>query len=179
MAVIHDVHPVKPVCAVTFAPEINRDDIAQRLVALMGPIDDQSPVFPFDFTAYYHSEMGVGLSKVFIGFGRCMHPLHLSALKVATQTLERLWMTAGCRKVNLDPAYIGLSKLVVASVKEHAHRLYIGEGVYADLQLQYRQGCFHPLPWTFADYQTPLALTFFKDNRDQLAYRLRHEIDQL
>lgn len=179
MAVIHDVQPVKPVCAVTFAPKINYDDVVQRLIPLLGAVDDQSSVFAFDFTDYYLREMGAGLSKVFVGFNPLVRPIQLSAFKRATQILERQWMTAGCRKVNLDPAYIGLSKLVVASVKDHAHRLYIGEGVYADLQLQYRQGCFHPLPWTFADYQTPLALTFFKDNRDQLAYRLRHEIDQL
>jgi len=34
--------------------------------------------------------------------------------------------------VNIDPGYISLGKLVLASTKDHAHRLYLGEGVYGE-----------------------------------------------
>ena len=36
------------------------------------------------------------------------------------------------RRVNLDAGYLCLAKLVLASTKDHAHRIYLRDGIYAE-----------------------------------------------
>ncbi len=66
------------------------------------------------------------------------------------------------RRVNLDPGYLIASKLVLATTKDFAHRIYLGQGIYGEVTLNYRRGQgWQPHPWTYADYRSPLALEFF------------------
>lgn len=179
MALIHVVQPVRPLCALTWAPDVDPEAVIDRLEPLLGPVDARSLIYAFDFTRYYEGEMGPDLRKGFVASASLIHPGALAALKNATNGLERQWVKDGRRRVNLDPGYVALSKLVVASAKDFAHRIYIGQGIYADLQLQFRQGRFWPHPWTFPDYQSEEALAFFKSIRDELYHRTQHEANQL
>jgi hypothetical protein len=56
-------------------------------------------------------------------------------------------------------------QLILATRKDRAHRIYLGDGVYADLHLRYQGGCFRPLDWTYPDYRAPAVLTFFSQAR--------------
>jgi hypothetical protein len=56
------------------------------------------------------------------------------------------------RLLNLDPGYISLGKLVLATTKDYSHRLYLGQGIYGEVTLYYRHGAFHPWEWTYPDY---------------------------
>ena len=179
MAHVHAVQFVRPVCALTWTPEIAIDEVVARLETVLGPVDARSAVYAFDFTRFYEGEMGSSLSKCFAASARLIHPGALAGLKNATNGLERQWMADGLRRVNLDPGYVAPSKLVVASAKDFSHRIYVGQGIYADLQLQFRQGRFWPHPWTFPDYRTEEALAFFKTVRDELYHRIKHEANQL
>ena len=44
--------------------------------------------------------------------------------------------------------------MVLASFKGRENKIYVGEGVWADLTLYYQGGRYHPLPWTFPDFRT-------------------------
>jgi len=41
---------------------------------------------------------------------------------------------------------------VLATTKDNAHRIYLGQGIYAEVTLIYRGRRFCPLPWTYPDY---------------------------
>ena len=72
------------------------------------------------------------------------------------------------RTVNIDPGYITLSKLVLASTKDYSHRIYIGKGIYAETTLRFIHGSFKPIDTTYPDYRTQLAIDFFNRTRDFL-----------
>ena len=57
---------------------------------------------------------------------------------------------------------------MLASTKESSHRVYLGRGIWAEVELLWRAGAFEPLPWTYADYRTPEALGFFGKAREAL-----------
>ena len=168
MAIIRDVLPVKPVCAVTFAPNTVLSEVIEKLEELLGPVEDRTEVFKFSFTGYYSNEMGQDLKKIFMSFKELVHPSRLAELKNASNVLEKTWQSGDNRSVNIDPGYVTAAKLVVASAKDFAHRIFIGDGIYADLQLQYRDNKFRTQHWTFPDYQTETALLFFKNVRQRL-----------
>jgi len=162
VAEIRRVGPVKLLCAVTFAQNIDLHSVEERLTGLYGLIDDRSDEFEFSYTDYYEREMGKNLKKIFLSFKKLINPGDLSGIKITTNEIEKEFSEGQNRRVNLDPAYLTGSKLVVASAKNFAHRIYIGEGIYGDLQLQYRHNEFWPHPWTFPDYKTDLAINFLK-----------------
>jgi hypothetical protein len=158
--------PVKPVCAVTFTADIRLNDVMLEIEAITGETDLRGDIFDFNFTEYYSDEMGQDLRKIFIGFHRLMDPADLVDLKIRTNALEGNWKEEGRRRVNLDPGYVTGAKLILASTKDFAHRIFLGRGIYGDVQLQYRHGKWRPEAWTFPDYRTETALAFFEKARD-------------
>jgi hypothetical protein len=164
---VHEPKLVKLICAVTFAEGEDLDKVLSRLAETFGAVDLQSPVFNFDFTTYYCSEMGERLKKCYVSFQGSIDPGTLAGIKRKANALEDRWRVGGKRRVNLDPGYVAGGKVVLASTKDYAHRIYIGEGMYGDNQLRFMQGRFLPSVWTYPDYQTDLAFSFFKKVRKQ------------
>ena len=76
------------------------------------------------------------------------------------------------RPINLDPGYVDSPKLVLASMKNFAHRVYLGSGVYAEVTLLHRRGRWTPLEWTFPDYASGRYWPFL----DQVRRRLREQL---
>jgi hypothetical protein len=167
LAEIHAPLRVKPLCSILFTPDIAVDSVVQRLQLTIGSTDEESPVFDFCFTRYYEDEMGAGLRKLFVSFQDLILPDELPDLKLRTRSLETDWCVEGKRRVNLDPGYISNAKLVLASTKDFAHRLYLGRGVYGDVQLRYMHGQFVCSDWTYPDYRTDLAFRFFQSMRNR------------
>jgi hypothetical protein len=165
VSAIREVLKVKPVCGVMFQPQIDLVRIVQELQFVMGSVDQQSGVFDFSFSDYYEDEMGLGLKKVFLSFHSLVDPGNLPMIKLETNEIETRWSEAGKRRVNLDPGYITGSKLVLASTKDFAHRVFIGDGIYGDVQLRYIHNRFRANEWTYPDYQIGLALSFFEGIR--------------
>lgn len=77
----------------------------------------------------------------------------------------------GKRRVNIDPGYLDSSKLVLASRKDYAHRIYLNKGVYGEVTLFYRQKTFTPWECTYPDYRSPPYLAAF--NRIRELYRIQ------
>jgi hypothetical protein len=141
----------------------------QRCAECWGPIALESPLYAFDETDYYASTMGRGLWKQFI----LTEPLVDVAMLADWKTQSNAWESeyAGLqrheerRPLNLDPGYLTLSKLVLASTKNHAHRIYLRGGIFAELTLQYRHRHWQPLPWTYPDYRRDDFHRFFDQVR--------------
>jgi hypothetical protein len=133
------------------------DAAENNLEKEFGPINLASEVFPFNTTDHYAKEMGSDIKRKFVSFERLIEPDGLAAIKVATNRMEEAFGVAYpsvSRPINLDPGYIGGGKLVLATTKDYAHRIYLGEGIYAEVTLRYMGGRFVPLPWTYPDYKT-------------------------
>ncbi len=148
-------------------------DWAQRTaVEAFGPIALASEPFAFVETDYYQASMGTNLKKQFLVFRQPLDPSRLIDIKRLTNRWEIECAEASDhpepRPLNLDPGYLSLAKLVLASTKDHAHRIYLGEGIYAEVTLQYRGGQWCCLDWTFPDYQRKDYQAFFSAGRQVL-----------
>jgi hypothetical protein len=133
-------------------------DLEAALTELFGSPVLRSESWAFDATRYYEQEMGTGLERMFLAHAPRPAP-DLAAAKLATHALESRWSAAGARRVNLDPGYVGLGGLFLASCKPGPHRVHLSHGVYAELTLWYRHG-WTALPWTFPDFRGPLYRPF-------------------
>lgn len=165
--------PVKLLCGLLS----NDRDLLQRAQQLLrkrfGPVDLESDTWPFDQTDYYEAEMGAGLERRFVCFEQPTTPDALPDIKIETNALEQQ-IADDCllpdiaRPVNIDPGYIDLSKLVLASTKDSSHRVYLGRGIYAEVTLRYNHGQWVEHPWTYPDYRSPAYHTYFSEVREQL-----------
>lgn len=146
-----------------------------RLCAEFGPVIATCDIFHFDFTEFYKPEMGSGLLRTYAVFGRSMTEDCLREMKSVTAGCERgfLYPESERRMINLDPGLLTIDHLVLASHKNAAHRVYIGGGVFVELELMYINGGFEPLPWTYPDYRTKAARVFFEKTRAGLLGRLK------
>jgi Domain of unknown function (DUF4416) len=174
MGVVQYPAQVKLFCGLLVAPAVSQSDVEDVLQQHFGTIILRSQAFPFLQTSYYTREMGEGLTRLFLAFAPLISIPELVAVKHATNRLEGRW-SAGPdqRRVNLDPGYLDLGKVVLATTKNHAHRLYISAGIYAEVTLRYRQKTFQAWEWTYPDYQLPSAVSFFNQLRDLYKAQLR------
>lgn len=129
---------------------------------------------PFDFTEtdYYATTMGSDLKKQFVAFESLIDPGTLSDIKRQTNAWEAEIAAQGRhpepRPLNLDPGYITPAKLVLASTKDHAHRIYLRDGIYAEVTLSYRARHWQPQAWTYPDYRREDYQQFFTACRNRL-----------
>ncbi len=122
---------------------------------LIGEIDFVSEEYDFSETDYYSREMGENLKRVFISFEELKPPDYLPTLKLKCVEIEdTLSLSDGRRTVNIDPGYIDFHKVVLSSCKYGSGKIYLSDGVYADIVLIYRDRRFIPLPWTFPDFRS-------------------------
>lgn len=141
----------------------------QSLSESFGAPDYQSGCLPFSQSTYYDAELGTPLLRQFLSFPDPFPPDRLVEAKLLTNSLELQGSAEGRRRFNLDPGYVTLAKLVLATTKDQAHRLYLGRGIYAEVTLRFRRGGFEPWPWTYPDYRTPEYLAIFNHLRALLA----------
>lgn len=165
--------PVKPVASVFTADEKLFGEVEAVLSARMGKPDYVSRPLVFDQTDYYAKEMGTGLVRRVYGFPRLIDQGELATLKRWTVELEDRWRVKGRRRVNIDPGYVSLAKLVLATTKDNVHRIYLGEGVFAEVTLLFRNGSFHPWPWTYPDYASREYREIFEQIREIYREQLR------
>lgn len=146
---------------------------AQALAEEFGPPHLGSAVWPFDQTDYYRQEIGANPLRAFLAWPEPFATATLADRKLITNRMEiDLAGKIGGplpRPINLDPGYLTLAKLVLASAKNFAHRIHLRDGIYAETTLLYGQGEFRPLAWTFPDYREKRYHGFFLDLRNGIA----------
>jgi len=138
-----------------------------------GPVDWESPPLFFDRTRYYEKEMGWPLHRRFVSFEQLIPPDDLVKIKLETNQLEEQHIFEGKRLVNIDPGYIGLERLVLATGKNYVHRIYLGKGIYGDLTLVFKKGTFRALEWTYRDYADPEMIEMFNQIRKRYTEQLK------
>jgi hypothetical protein len=147
----------------------------ERCAEFHGPIALVSTPFNFTETDYYSATMGTNLQKQFLAFERLVDPATLAEIKRQTNDWELEYAALDrhleTRPINLDPGYITAAKLVLASTKDHAHRIYLREGIYAEVTLAYRQRRWQALEWTYPDYRREDYQEFFTLCRESLLNR--------
>lgn len=149
------------------------EDVLARLEELFGPVDWKSPPVFFDRTRYYEREMGWPLHRRFVSFRALVRPDDLPDIKEKTNHIEERHLLDKGREVNIDPGYICLERLVLATGKNYTHRIYLSKGIYADLTLIFNRGTFRPLEWTYRDYADPETITWFNDVRERYKRQIR------
>ncbi len=164
--------PVKLFAGVLTARPADLSGLRGSLEERLGPIDSESRLLDFDYTDYYEPEMGPGLVRQFWGFTRLDGAEALVDTKLFTNALEQACCVAGKRTVNIDPGYLAPARLVLASTKDFAHRLYLGRGIYGEVTLLYQKGGFRPLPWTYPDYRSQEYQEFFRQLRREYIRQL-------
>ncbi|MFQ5836184.1 MAG: DUF4416 family protein, partial [bacterium] len=113
--------------------------------------------------------MGSNLKRKFISFQALIDPAEIREIKLFTNQFEQDFLHPGThdRRINLDPGYLNLSKLVLASTKDYQHRIYLGRGIYAEVTLRYKkEKGFKPWEWTYPDYRTREYLEIFNHLRE-------------
>ncbi|MDY7042053.1 MAG: DUF4416 family protein [Chloroflexota bacterium] len=165
--------PVKLIVSAFAGGEGLLAEAKARLVAEFSPIDYESVLLPFDHTAYYTPEFGPRLVRRIWAFEELVAQGELAAIKRRTNDIEMEWAVGGRRRINLDPGFVSYSKMVLATTKNHAHRIYVGEGIYAEVTLHFRAGTFRAWPWTYPDYASLPYLEIFNQIRALYARQMQ------
>ncbi len=149
----------------------------ERLQSMHGPILLESEPFHFNQTRYYEKSMGVDLQKQFLVFENLIDPGSLPEVKINAIRLERElaqdYLDEQERPINLDPGILSLGKWMLATTKDQSHRIYLRDGIYAEVTLHFRNGAFEPWPWTYADYRQESVQEFLREAREHLYRKLR------
>ena len=174
MGIVKEPVAAKLICGVLAVPGEGVEQAEREMVEAVGPIDARTEFVPFVDTDYYTREMGPELQRAWWSFHDLIPQGELARIKLRTNEIEsRLADSTGHRRVNLDPGYILTSRLVLATTKDYAHRIYLGEGIYAEVTLIHRDGQYHPLDWTYPDCRRPENIGFFEKVRLTYKNQLR------
>lgn len=152
------------------------DQVIDRLKDLYGDVDFLSNAMPFDHTDYYKKEMGESLVRRFASFKTLISPDSLPDIKLRTNGLEKDFSSHEKRRINIDPGYIVAERLVLATGKNYVHRIYLANGIYADLTLIFSNGSFRPLGWTYPDYVSQEIIKIMNGIRSRYLVQLKEII---
>jgi hypothetical protein len=139
----------------------------------IGAIEKQTPITPFLHTNYYEKEMGKNLMRTFVLFRTLVERESLTEIKLIANEIERSFALNGKRTVNIDPGYVALEHVILATTKGYAHRVHLKNGIYADLTLMYRNGTYSPLEWTYPDYAEADTISLFIQWREHYKKALK------
>lgn len=149
----------------------------QRIGEFWGATAEMTPPQPFEAGGYYAAEMGDRLSKTLIALAQPQDPAGLAQWKTQTNAWEQEAATtfagAHVRPLNLDPGYVTQAKLVLATAKDRDHRIYLRDGIFAEVTLSYVGGRWVDHRWTYPDYRTAVVADFANRCRARLREHLR------
>lgn len=128
------------------------DDFSKIWEDHYGEYSTFSPEYNPSFQ-YYSKEMGDNLVRKILFTKTSFEREELVRAKLWATALEQKLVQADNKRViNIDPGILFLEQMLLSTGKPYAHRIYLGEGVYADLNYIYRNKSFQTLDWTYPDY---------------------------
>ena len=113
--------------------------------------------------------------RKFVFFRELVRQDSLSGIKNLTRSMEEKLSVQGRRTVNLDPGLLAPARVVLATTKDYAHRIYLGEGIYAEATLIFKGGSFVPGEFAYRDYTGDDVIHMFSKMREWLLDELRKE----
>ncbi len=138
--------------------------VKKRLEDLFSPVDLESAQFDFEFTTYYNSEMGVPLYKRFVSFSGLIESVRLPGVKILTDKIEVETAESGNRVINIDPGYLSNANVILATTKNHYHRVPLQDRIYAHIEYVIKKkNTLTPLEWTYPDFRSPRYMNFFEE----------------
>lgn len=170
--------PVLLVAAVSSRYESAIDDwFVETANAAWGPIALASPMFDFTETNYYAESMGTDLKKKLFAFESLIDPAHIVKSKHESNKWEQAFVSQFDypeeRPINIDPGYLTEAKLVLATTKDRDHRIYLSDGIFAEITLYYRRSVWEKSRWTYPDFQRSDFHEFLNECRRYLRGRTR------
>ncbi|MGE4232693.1 MAG: DUF4416 family protein [Bacteriovoracia bacterium] len=133
--------------------DFSEDSIKEIVSRTFGSVCLSFGPFSFsEFSEYYTQEMGSPLLKSFFVFDKKVSRNDLVSLKKTGYILETEFLEKNHRKINIDPFIVTPENVVISTSKNFSHRIYLGQGVFGDLVLIYKNKSFQRLPWSYADY---------------------------
>lgn len=167
-------HPkVKLIIGFIYKEEAVFNKAGLLLEKKFGKIDFQTNPIQFTYTAYYEKEFGANLKRAFASFDKLIQPEKLAKIKIFTNRIEEKLAHGSNRAINIDPGYLDLAKLILASTKDFRHRIYIGDGIFAETTLFYQDKTFKPGELTYPDYRSAEYIATFNKIRDIYAGQIK------
>ena len=173
MGELKSPNPVQYFISIIFRNKERMESAKGKIGEILGEVEDSTNPASFYQTDYYEKEMGKDLSRIFLLFDSLVSRERLPEVKLRTNDIETLFSKEGKRTVNIDPGYVSLENVVLATTKGYSHRIYLGAGIYGDLTLIYRSGTYKPLEWTYPDYGSEETISLFKRWRASLKEKMR------
>lgn len=177
MGIPGEPKPVKYFTGLLAPEPVLLTEVESDLMAILGAVDARSEILPWSASRYYEREMGTGLLRRFVSFAPLMSPGRLPAIKLQTQQVEERFRGnregRRGRRINVDPGYLERDKIVLASTKNAAHRIYLQSGIYAETTLLYQNGGYQACRHTYPDYLWPETIAFLTQIRAAYLEQLR------
>ncbi|MEI6093352.1 MAG: DUF4416 family protein, partial [bacterium] len=126
-------HPALIFTAVLFSANINKEKIIDELRLKIGEFLVCSQDVAFVWSDYYESEMGNNLNRLFIVYKDIVQRDKIVKIKRLTDEIEKEYSIDGKRTVNIDPGLLCMENLILATNKPFFHRIYLSDGVYAEV----------------------------------------------
>jgi hypothetical protein len=152
-------------CSVLFSSSELAGQAVSELKDRYGSTLFHSDPIPFTFTSYYEGEMGSPLQRIMLAFDALVPRNSLPSVKNSTNSIEEKLMKDGKRPVNLDPGILSLENICLATTKPYSHRIYVNDGIWAEVTLMYKKDSYHSLEWTYPDYASHELIEIFNHLR--------------
>lgn len=177
MASIRTVEPVIRFCAVITRHPTVRQWALAKISESWGAACISSPEIPFEAGGYYTASMGDQLTKSLVAWDGFVDPAGLADWKHQTNRWEAEYAAQAKqdedRPLNLDPGYMTQAKLVLATTKDRDHRIYLRDGMFAEVTLTYVGKTWQHHRWSYPSYRTDEVAAFATDCRNRLRRHLR------
>lgn len=153
----------------------------EALIKKFGEVDIESNTQPFNYTDYYEEEFGENLLQKLLSFYTLIRQDELAEIKTMTNDLEKINLDKNIktnrdrdkRKINLDPGYITLNKYILASTKNGPSRIYLNQGIYAEITLRFINKSFVACEYTYPNYRTREYIDFLSSVRQKYKLQLK------
>lgn len=169
MAEVRDFSPDLLFAGALFGPDFSEE--AKRSLEELFKREWGDPVvigpdLPFSWTDYYDAEMGSGIIRRFYAFRPLVDPQRLADIKLQACAWESKWTAAGSRNINIDPGLLNLSRVVLATTKDRAHRIPLQKGIFGEVTVLFRRNSVEALPWSYPDYRSAEYAEILREMRN-------------
>jgi hypothetical protein len=156
-------------------------DCLRKLERTFGRVQFETEDIPFTGEFRHREEMGANLQRRFFSFEQMIDRDRITDTKKACRRIEQQFADQVddfyFRAVNVDPGIMTPDNVLMVSYRETHYRIYLGRGVFGQLELVYSRGRFVALPWTNEDYCHENAVEFFNRVRESLDPANMEELD--